>query len=83
MKRLASVLSILCVSAALIGGVTRAAMASHHKHAAVKYKAHCGMIYTAAQAKRNHYVCPMDHKPLMKMAASSAHKKGAMGRMKM
>lgn len=33
----------------------------------VKYKAHCGMIYSAADAKKNHYICPMDHKPLTKM----------------
>ena len=41
---------------------------------AVKYKAHCGMIYSAAEAKKNHYVCPMDHKPLVKM--TSAKKTG-------
>lgn len=29
----------------------------------VKYKAHCGMVYSAEQAKKYHYVCPMDHKP--------------------
>jgi len=33
----------------------------------VKYKAHCGMIYSAAEAKKNHYICPMDHKPLKKI----------------
>ena len=42
----------------------------------VKYKAQCGMIYSAADAKKNHYICPMDHKPLTKMAGSkSGHKK--------
>jgi hypothetical protein len=33
----------------------------------VKYKAQCGMIYSAADAKKNRYVCPMDHQPLVKV----------------
>ena len=33
----------------------------------VKYKAHCGMVYSAAEAKKNRYICPMDHKPLKKI----------------
>jgi len=37
---------------------------------AVKYKAKCGMVYSAADAKKNHYVCPMDHKPLVKMTSA-------------
>jgi len=40
----------------------------------VKYKAQCGMIYTAAQAKKNHYICPMDHKPLTKIVTKSKGK---------
>ncbi len=36
----------------------------------VKYKAKCGMVYSAADAKKNHYVCPMDHKPLVKMTSA-------------
>jgi hypothetical protein len=44
----------------------------------VKYKAHCGMIYSAADAKKYHYICPMDHKPLTKIvSAKAAPKKGA------
>ena len=46
--------------------------------AEVKYKAQCGMIYSAADAKKNHYICPMDHKPLVKMASATksvVHKK--------
>ena len=34
----------------------------------VKYKAACGAIYSSAEAKKYHYVCPMDHKPLKKIA---------------
>lgn len=42
----------------------------------VRYKAHCGMIYSAADAKKYHYVCPMDHKPLTKIVVKkSAPKK--------
>lgn len=37
--------------------------------AEVKYKAACGMVYSAADAKKYKYVCPMDHKPLVKMSA--------------
>lgn len=35
-----------------------------------KFKAHCGMIYSAADAKKYHYICPMNHKPLTKIAAN-------------
>ena len=49
--------------------------------APVTYKAHCGMVYSAAEAKKNHYICPMDHKPLVKMAA--ADKSAHAGKMKM
>jgi hypothetical protein len=38
--------------------------------ATVTYKAHCGMGYSAADAKKNHYICPMDHKPLVNMPAA-------------
>ena len=41
------------------------------KTAEVKYKAACGMIYSAADAKKYHYICPMDHKPLVKIAAKA------------
>jgi hypothetical protein len=39
--------------------------------AEVKYKAHCGMIYSAAEAKKYHYICPMDHKPLVKITSGA------------
>ena len=35
----------------------------------VKYKAACGMIYSAADAKEYRYICPMDKKPLKKILA--------------
>lgn len=38
-----------------------------------KYRAHCGMIYSASDAKKYHYVCPMDHKPLTKIAANAKY----------
>src|SRR5436190_1588030 len=44
------------------------------KHEEVKYKAHCGMIYSAADAKKYHYICPMDHKPLTKITTSTGTK---------
>ena len=48
---------------------------------AVTYKAHCGMVYSATDAKKYHYICPMDHKPLVKM--TSTNKSGHTGKMKM
>ena len=36
--------------------------------AAVKYKAVCGMTYTAAEAKKHNFVCPMDKQRLVKVA---------------
>ena len=88
MKLIAPGLKALCLSAALLGSILPSALADGKKSAdAVKYKAHCGMIYSAADAKKYHYVCPMDHKPLTKIASGSTHKKGAkkgrMGSVKM
>ena len=52
--------------------VKTAAKTNSHKVATeVKYKAHCGMIYSAAEAKKNHYICPMDHKPLVKIVVAN------------
>ena len=80
MKSIASGLKALCLSAALLGSILPTALARPKKHdATVKYKAHCGMVYSAADAKKYHYVCPMDHKPLMKMPGGVTHKKGGMG----
>ena len=42
---------------------------SGHSAGEVKYRAHCGMIYSAADAKKYHYICPMDHKPLVKITS--------------
>ena len=82
MRRIASGLKALCFSIALVGSIMPTAFAHPKKHGgAVKYKAHCGMIYSAADAKKNHYMCPMDHKPLMKMTEGSTHKRGAKGGM--
>ena len=88
MKRIAIGLKDLCIAAGLLGCMLPTALASPRKGAgAVKYKAHCGMVYSAADAKKYHYVCPMDHKPLVKMTSNTAHKKamkgGAMHGMKM
>jgi len=66
----------------LLGSIVPIALAQTK----VMYKAHCGKMYSAADAKKYHYKCPMDHKPLVKMA-STTHKKsastGSMGGMKM
>lgn len=40
--------------------------------APVSYKAACGMTYSAADAKKDHYICPMDHSKLV--AVKPAHK---------
>ena len=82
MRRIIVGLNALSIAAVLLGSCLPAALASHKKHSgAVTYKAHCGMVYSAAEAKKNHYICPMDHKPLMKMAAGASHKHGARGSM--
>ena len=48
---------------------------------ALMYRAQCGMTYTAAEAEKDHYICPMDHKKMMPMAqpkaAPAGHKKQA------
>ena len=88
MKRIALGLKALCVAVGLLGTMLPTALAGPTKNAgAVKYKAHCGMVYSAADAKKYHYVCPMDHKPLVKMTGTTTHRKatkgGAMHGMKM
>jgi hypothetical protein len=40
--------------------------------APVSYKAACGMTYSAADAKKYHYLCPMDNSKLVAM--KPAHK---------
>ena len=40
--------------------------------AKVMYKAQCGMMYTEAEAKKYHFICPMDKKPLKKVVVKPA-----------
>ena len=79
-------LSALFLSASMAGFAAKTgAKPAAKKPAAVMYKAACGMTYTAAQAKKYNYVCPMDKKRLVKVtpkirkgkapAKSGAHKK--------
>lgn len=87
MKSLSTGLKAFCFSMVLLGSILPGAVAQTKKAptkpvAAVTYKAHCGMIYSAADAKKNHYICPMDHKPLVKMTATAKPKKGDKGSMK-
>ncbi len=91
MKALTGGLLALIASGSLLGVTLQANAQTNTKKpahtkpakatAAVTYKAHCGMVYSAADAKKNHYICPMDHKPLVKMAA--ADKSAHAGKMKM
>ena len=75
----------LCLTLTLTSAITFAvnAQSTAKKPAAkkvlteVKHKAHCGMVYSAANAKKYHYVCPMDHKPLTKIAANAKSGKTA------
>ena len=39
--------------------------------APTQYRAQCGMIYSAAQAKKDHYVCPMDGKKMTAFKTSA------------
>jgi hypothetical protein len=86
MKRITISLAALFLSTALLGTVTSSTFAqttakktttkttakakTTNNTAEVKYKAHCGMIYSAADAKKHRYVCPMDHKPLVKITGA-------------
>lgn len=81
MQRITISLSGFFLTAALFGAGVQVSSAQTTKKAhtktkskttttLVKYKAKCGMVYSAADAKKNHYVCPMDHKPLVKMTSA-------------
>src|SRR5258708_6877122 len=73
MNRIQIAIRATLFAGALLGGpaCTAIGQAAHKEPAQkskktvtdVKYKAHCGMIYSAADAKKYHYICPMDHKP--------------------
>ena len=85
MKFIKGGLLALIITASLSGAALRSEAqtaskkGAHAKTAgAVQYKAHCGMIYSAADAKKNHYICPMDHKPLVKMVAGKSNPAGKM-----
>ncbi len=80
MKSLTAVLAAAFVAASVVGfaapggqaccGGMQGMKAAKHtapKAGEVRYKAQCGMTYSAAEAKKLHYVCPMDHKPLTKI----------------
>lgn len=41
--------------------------------APTQYRAVCGMVYSAADAKKDHYICPMDGKK-MTAIVPAAHK---------
>ena len=72
MKRITLGLTALLMSASLTGSAApKTAARAKTKPAAseVKYRAHCGMIYSAVEAKKYHYICPMDHKPLVKITS--------------
>ena len=73
MKRVTVALATLLLSSALAGAAPKSGAPARSKQptAEVKYRAHCGMIYSAAEAKKYHYICPMDHKPLVKITAGS------------
>ena len=45
--------------------------------APVMYKARCVMTYTAAQAKKYGYVCPMDKQPLVEIVPKANPGKAA------
>ena len=67
-------LAALFLSASLAGMAapkTAAAAKTKKPAAEVKYRSHCGMIYSAAEAKKYHYICPMDHKPLVKITSGT------------
>ncbi len=77
MKLISSTLLALLVSASLLGSGMEAISQVKTKHptptkkakksAAIRFKAHCGMTYSAEETKKYHYTCPMDHKPLVKI----------------
>lgn len=48
--------------------------------AAVKYKAVCGMTYSAAEAKKHNFICPMDKQRLVKVAPKAQKTSAKKGR---
>ncbi len=52
------------------------------KVTAVRYKAARGMTYSAADAKKNHYICPMDKSKLVPIKTAKSPVGNGMGTMK-
>ena len=78
MKRLTLGLAALFLSASMAGIAAKpGAKPAAKKPAAVMYKAACGMTYTAAQAKKYNYICPMDKKRLVKVTPKAKKAKAA------
>lgn len=74
MKHLRYGLAALFLSVSVIGMAApkKPATKSAKKPAVqVVYKAQCGMSYTATQAKKHRYICPMDKKPLKKIISKT------------
>jgi hypothetical protein len=83
MNRSSLGLAVLFLSASLAGIAApktthKMAMKSKKPAMMTMYKAHCGMMYSAAEAKKNHYICPMDHKSLTKVMVPVKMTKPAM-----
>ena len=75
-RRLGRTLALTCLALTLGAGSAGARGVAYllqaKKPMAVEYKAACGMVYSAADAKKYHYICPMDHKPLIKIVSGKA-----------
>ena len=79
-------LTLTLITAALLPALAHAAPA--HKAAKTaaptQYRAVCGMIYSAAEAKKDHYICSMDGKKMTAIppASKPAARKPKSGRAK-
>ena len=76
LHKIAAVVSGICCFAPL-GAVAAPPAAHSAKSAPMQYRAVCGMVYSAAEAKKDHYICPMDGKKMtaIKPSAKPAAKK--------
>ena len=68
----AAVLTVLLPFSAFAAPTAHSPGKAAHSPKALMYRAQCGMTYTAAEAKKDHYICPMDHKKMLPMALPKA-----------
>ena len=62
--------ALACSLLPLIAEAAPKASPANKTPAPTQYRAQCGMIYSAAEAKKDHYVCPMDGQKMTAIKSS-------------